>query len=96
MQSNDTLFPQTGNNFRTVAHVQTDLELAVVVLELGFPMLDDDCTYEELAKDYVVAMAEFQCQLDAREKCTGTVPHDDGTAGINQAGEGSAILSAAK
>lgn len=96
MQSNDTPFPSAGDNFRTVAHVQTDLELALVVLELGFPVLDDDCTYEELAEDYAVVMAEFQRQLDAGEQCTGTVPHDDGTAGINQSGEGSAILSAAK
>ena len=96
MQSNDTPFPSAGDNFRTVAHVQTDLELAVVVLELGFPVLDDDCIYEELAEDYAVAMAEFRRQLDAGEKCTGTVPHDDGTTGINQAGEGSAILPAAK
>lgn len=96
MQSNDTPFPSTGDNFSTVAHVQTDLELAVVVLELGFPVLDDDCTYGELAEDYAVAMEEFQRQLDAGDKCTGTVPHDDGTAGINQDGEGSAILSAAK
>lgn len=76
MQSNNTPFPQTGNNFRTVAHVQTDLELAMVVLELGFPVLDDDCTPEELAEDYAVAMAEFQRQLDAKEKCTGTVEHN--------------------
>lgn len=96
MQSNDTPFPSAGDNFRTVAYVQTDLELAVVVLELGFPVLDDDCTYEELAEDYAMAMAEFQRQLDAGGKCTGTVPHDDGTAGINQSGEGSAILPAAK
>lgn len=68
MQSNDTPFPSAGDNFCTVAHAQTDLELALVVLELGFPVLDDDCTYEELAEDYAVAMAEFERQL----KCTGT------------------------
>lgn len=76
MQSNDNPFPRFGDNFRTVAHVQTDLELALVVLDLGFPVLDDDCTPEELAEDYAVAMAEFQRQLDAGEKCTGTVEHN--------------------
>ena len=39
MQTHDNPFPLAGDNFRTVAHVQTDLELAVVVLELGFPVL---------------------------------------------------------
>ena len=71
MQTHDTPFPLGGDNFRTVAHVQTELELAVVVLELGFPVLDD-CTDTELAEDYTVAMAEFQRQMAAGE-CTDTV-----------------------
>ena len=71
MQTHDTPFPLGGDNFRTVAHVQTELELAVVVLELGFPVLDD-CTDTELAEDYTVAMAEFQRQM-AAGKCTDTV-----------------------
>ena len=64
MQTHDTPFPLGGDNFRTVAHVQTELELAVVVLELGFP----DCTDTELAEDYAVAMAEFQRQMAAGER----------------------------
>ena len=71
MQTHDTPFPLGGDNFRTVAHVQTELELAVVVLELGFPVLDD-CTDTELAEDYAVAMAQFKQQLAAGE-CTDTV-----------------------
>jgi hypothetical protein len=71
MQSNHNPFPLSGDNFRTVAHVQTELELAVVVLELGFPVLDD-CTDTELAEDYAVAMAEFKRQMAAGE-CTDTV-----------------------
>ncbi len=71
MQTHDTPFPLGGDNFRTVAHVQTELELAVVVLELGFPVLDD-CTDTELAEDYAAAMAEFQRQM-AAGKCTDTV-----------------------
>lgn len=43
----------------------------MVVLELGFPVLDD-CTDTELAKDYAAAMAEFQRQMAAGE-CTDTV-----------------------
>lgn len=70
MQTHDTPFPLGGDNFRTVAHVQTELELAVVVLELGFPALDD-CTDTELAEDYAVAMALFNQQL-AAGKCTDT------------------------
>lgn len=70
MQTHDNPFPLGGDNFRTVAHVQTDLELAVVVLELGFPVLED-CTDTELAEDYTVAMAEFQRQM-AAEGCTDT------------------------
>ena len=67
MQTHDTPFPLAGDNFRTIAHVQTELELAVVVLELGFPVLDD-CTDTELAKDYAAAMAEFQRQMAAGER----------------------------
>ena len=67
MQTHDTPFPLGGDNFRTVAHVQTELELAVVVLELGFPVLDD-CTDTELAEDYAAAMAEFQRQMAAGER----------------------------
>lgn len=72
MQTHDTPFPLGGDNFRTVAHVQTELELAVVVLELGFPVLDD-CTDTELAEDYAAAMAEFQRQMTG--ECTDTVKH---------------------
>lgn len=75
MQTHDTPFPLGGDNFRTVAHVQTELELAVVVLELGFPALDD-CTDTELAEDYAVAMALFNQQLAAGE-CTDTVNFAD-------------------
>lgn len=71
MQTHDNPFPLAGDNFRTVTHVQTDLELAVVVLELGFPVLD--CTDTELAEDYTVAMAEFQRQMAG--ECTDTVKH---------------------
>lgn len=68
MQSNDTPFPQSGDNFRTLARADSDLELSLLILELVAPVLEDDCTYEELAEDYAVAMTEFERQL----KCTGT------------------------
>lgn len=71
MQTHDTPFPLGGDNFRTVAHVQTELELAVVVLELGFPVLDE-CTDTEFAEDYAVAMELFKRKI-AAEKCTDTV-----------------------
>ena len=67
MQIHDTPFPLGGDNFRTVAHVQTELELAVVFLGLGFPVLDE-CTDTELAEDYAAAMAEFQRQMAAGER----------------------------
>ena len=70
MQSNHNPFPLSGDNFRTVAHVQTELELAVVFLGLGFPVLDE-CTDTELAEDYAVAMVEFKRQIAAGE-CTDT------------------------
>lgn len=69
MQSNHNPFPLSGDNFRTVAHVQTELELAVVVLELGFPV---ECTDAEFAEDYAVAMELFKREI-AAEKCTDTV-----------------------
>ena len=72
MQSNHNPFPTSGNNFRTVAYAETDLELSLLVLELGFPVREDDCyTYDNLAADYAVAMAEFEQQL-ATGKCTDT------------------------
>ena len=76
MQTHDTPFPLGGDNFRTVAHVQTELELAVVVLELGFPVLEaDGCTDEELAADYVIAMQEFKRCLGTAQR-TDTVDND--------------------
>ena len=73
MQVNDNPFPASGNNFRTVAYAETDLELSLLVLELGFPVREDDSyTYDDLVTDYTVAMAEFQRQMAAGE-CTDTV-----------------------
>ena len=73
MQANDNPFPASGDNFRTVAYAETDLELSLLVLELGFPVREDDSyTYDDLVTDYTVAMAEFQRQMAAGE-CTDTV-----------------------
>lgn len=73
MQANDNPFPRSGDNFRTVAYAETDLELSLLVLELGFPVREDDSyTYDDLAADYAVAMAQFERQL-AAEECTDTV-----------------------
>ena len=73
MQANDNPFPVSGDNFRTVAYAETDLELSLLVLELGFPVREDDSyTYDDLVTDYTVAMAEFQRQMAAGE-CTDTV-----------------------
>ena len=73
MQANDNPFPVSGDNFRTVAYAETDLELSLLVLELGFPVREDDSyTYDDLAADYAVAMAQFKQQLAAGE-CTDTV-----------------------
>lgn len=73
MQANDNPFPASGDNFRTVAYAETDLELSLLVLELGFPVREDDSyTYDDLATDYAVAMAEFQRKMTAG-KCTDTV-----------------------
>ena len=72
MQANDNPFPASGNNFRTLAYAETDLELSLLVLELGFPVREDDSyTYDDLAADYAVAMAEFKRQM-AAEECTDT------------------------
>jgi hypothetical protein len=72
MQANDNPFPRSGNNFRTVAYAETDLELSLLVLELGFPVREDDSyTYDDLEADYAVAMAEFKQQLAVGE-CTDT------------------------
>ena len=72
MQANDNPFPASGDNFRTVAYAETDLELSLLVLELGFPVREDDSyTYDDLAADYAVAMAEFKQQM-AAGKCTDT------------------------
>ena len=72
MQSNHNPFPTSGNNFRTVVYAETDLELSLMILELGFPMREDDgYTYDDLAADYAVVMAEFERQLGAGE-CTDT------------------------
>lgn len=69
MQANDNPFPASGNNFRTVAYAETDLELSLLVLELGFPVREDDSyTYDDLVTDYTVAMAEFQRQMAAGER----------------------------
>ena len=68
MQANDNPFPASGDNFRTVAYAETDLELSLLVLELGFPVREDDSyTYDDLVTDYTVAMAEFQRQMAAGE-----------------------------
>ena len=73
MQANDNPFPASGDNFRTVAYAETDFELSLLVLELGFPVREDDSyTYDDLVTDYTVAMAEFQRQMAAGE-CTDTV-----------------------
>ena len=73
MQANDNPFPASGDNFRTVAYAETDLELSLLVLELGFPVREDDSyTYDDLVTDYTVAMAEFQRQMAAGE-CSDTV-----------------------
>ncbi len=70
MPANHTPFPHSGNNFRTVAIAETDLELSLMILELGFPVQEDDgYTYDDLAADYAVAMAEFERQ----QACTDTV-----------------------
>ena len=71
MPANHTPFPLSGDNFRAVAHVETDLELSVMILELGFPMREADscCTDDDLAADYAVAVAAFE----QREKRTDTV-----------------------
>lgn len=72
MQSNHNPFPTSGDNFRTVAYAETDLELSLSVLELGFPAREDDSyTYDDLAADYAVVMAEFKQQLAVGE-CTDT------------------------
>lgn len=61
MPANHTPFPLSGNNFRTVAYAETDLELSLMILALGFPALEDDSyTDDDLAADYAVAMAEFE------------------------------------
>ena len=52
MQANDNPFPVAGDNFRTVARADSDLELSLVILDLGFPVLDDGYGYDELAADY--------------------------------------------
>lgn len=73
MQANDNPFPASGDNFRTVAYAETDLELSLLVLELGFPVHEDDSyTYDDLAADYAVVMAQFERQTAAGE-CTDTV-----------------------
>ena len=73
MQANDNPFPASGDNFRTVAYAETDLELSLLVLELGFPVHEDDSyTYDDLAADYAVVMAQFGQQLAVGE-CTDTV-----------------------
>ena len=73
MQANDNPFPASGDNFRTVAYAETDLELSLLVLEWGFPVREDDgYTYDDLAADYAVVMAQFKQQLAAGE-CTDTV-----------------------
>ena len=70
MPANDNPFPRFGNNFRTVAYAETDLELSLLVLELGFPVREDDSyTYDDLAADYAVALAAFEQQ----QACTDTV-----------------------
>jgi hypothetical protein len=72
MQSNHNPFPTSGNNFRTVAYAETDLELSLMILELGFPVHEDDgYTYDDLAADYAVVMAEFERHTAAGE-CTDT------------------------
>lgn len=72
MQSNHNPFPTSGNNFRTVAYAETDLELSLMILELGFPVREDDgYTHDDLAADYAVVMAEFERQM-AAGKCTDT------------------------
>lgn len=73
MQSNHNPFPTSGNNFRTVAYAETDFELSLMILELGFPVHEDDgYTYDDLATDYAVVMAEFE-RHKAAEECTDTV-----------------------
>ena len=73
MQSNHNPFPTSGNNFRTVAYAETDFELPLMILELGFPMREDDgYTYDDLAADYAVVMAQFERQM-ATGECTDTV-----------------------
>ena len=70
MPANHTPFPLSGNNFRTVVYAETDLELSLMILELGFPVREDDgYTSDDLAADYAVAMADFERQLGAAE-CT--------------------------
>jgi len=53
--------------------VDSDLELSLMILELGFPVLEaNGCTDEELAADYAIAMQEFKRCL-ATGQCTDTV-----------------------
>lgn len=78
MQSNHNPFPTSGDNFRTVALAETDLELSLMILEIGFPVQEDDgYTYDDLAADYAVAMAEFERQM-AAGKCTDTTDNRSG------------------
>lgn len=77
MQPNDTPFPHSGDNFRTLARVDSDLELSLMVLELAFPVPGADaCPDEELKADYAVAMAEFERQLG----CTCTADSSSSVA----------------
>lgn len=81
MPSHDNPFPSSGDNFRTVARADSDLELSLMILELGFPVWEvDGCTDEELAADYAVVLAEFERQ----QGCTCTV---DGGLSVNPAQE---------
>ena len=76
MQSNHNPFPLSGDNFRTVVRVDSDLELSLMILELGFPVLGaDDYTDEELAADYAIAMQEFKRCLGTAQR-TDTVDND--------------------
>lgn len=53
--------------------MDSDLELSLMILELGFPVLEaNGCTDEELAADYAIAMQEFKRCL-ATGQCTDTV-----------------------
>lgn len=69
MPSDDTLFPQSGDNFKTVAFAGSDQALAELILDLSARGVDDpNYTQEELERDYAVVMEEFQRRLE----CTGT------------------------